>query len=225
MRDSAGAIDFGGEGFRVLIEHLRAVLIEGTEDGAPDLSNLETSVKGAILSYMAGRFAAEHAARANLHEAEEPLSRVLNVLRNDANMPAIAAAIAGSDPGLAIARYQQLIGDLEKIASKAKSAAPRKAAARRPADVHLRVFVGDAANLWRCATGREISAHWHGSAPVSPGAQFLHAVVAFADPEKLPALREAQRWIIGERRQGRTPGPFSAESRRAATSVKSRKKG
>jgi hypothetical protein len=220
MRDSAGP-NFQGEVFKALLDRLRALLIEGSKDCAPDLSNLEISVRGAILSYLADRFAAEHVARSDLHEAAEPLARVLNMLRNDANMPAIFSAIAGDDPGLAIARYETLIGDLEKIADRAKTSAPQKAAAKRPADVCLRLLVGDLANVWRCATGQDFTQNWHGCEPVSLGARFLHAVVAFADPEKLPALREAQRWIIGARRRGHMVGPFNSKTRRAAISDKS----
>ncbi|WP_018408517.1 hypothetical protein [Methylocystis rosea] len=200
MRDSAGPIDFEGEAFKALLARLRALLIEGSKDGAPDdLSNLETSVKGVILAYTADRYAADHAARSDLHEAAEPLSRALAILRNDANAPAIFSAIAGDDLILASQRYETLIGDLEKIAARANSSATRKAAAKRPADVCLRLLVGDLANIWLCATGEEFSANWHKGEPVSAGAQFLHAVVAFTDPEKLPALREAHRWTIGER--------------------------
>lgn len=226
MRDSGGLIDFEGEAFSALLDRLRALLIESSKDFAPDLSNLDISVRGAILSYLADRYAAEHMARSNLHEAAEPLSRVLAILRNDANAPAIFSAI-GDDPGLAIARYETLIGDLEKIAARAKSTAPRQAAAKRPADVCLRLLVGDLANIWLSATGEEFSANWHKGEPVSAGARFVHAVVAFADPESFAALplKAAHEWIIGERRQDRMPGPFSAESRRAATSVKSRAKG
>jgi hypothetical protein len=225
MRDSASQIDFQGEAFNALLDRLTGLLIEGSKDGAPDLANLDVCVRGAILSYLVDRFAADHAARSNLHEAAEPLARVLNVLRSDANMPAIFSAIAGDDLILASQRYETLIGDLEKIAARASSTAPRKAAAKRPADVCLRLLVGDLANIWLCATGQDFTQNWHGCEPVSLGAQFLHAVVDFADPAKLPALREAHRWVIGARRQGRLVGPFNSKTRRAAISDKSRAKG
>src|SRR5208283_3645414 len=112
-----------------------------------------------------------------------------------------------------VRRRDALVGYLTRLGASAARHKPRKRPNHRPADIALRRFVGSLANVWVGATGWTFGSDWRDGVPVSPAAQFAHAVVEAVDPVALPRLQTAMRWVQNARRKGKLPGSFNDRAR------------
>lgn len=221
--------NFEGKEFEELLKELEGYLVAGAKDGSPDLSGLRDEIKFVACWYYVEKFLPEELKRINLHEVGEPLARVIDILKNDANDGLIFDALARSPErhtiDQAVERRNSLLRDLEKIRTAAsKAASPSKRAPHRPARIDLRLLVGDLANYWLLTTGAEFTQDWQKGNPLTLSAQFVYAIVEFIDPKSRPALPGVTEWVVAERRKGKVMGWFGDVGRRAATSEKSHKR-
>ncbi len=174
-----------------------------------DRQVLMSIVVEAALIYDGTRYLADEASRCTFHELGEPLARVIESLKHDANRDSVFVAL-GAPATLAlspdqraveeaVARYDVLLGDLDKIA-RAVPEPPAKRGPGRPARKDLLALVAHLANYWERATGECITQLWSKDEPISSAAQFIHAVVLFIDPQGLRSVPEMMEQIIKARR-------------------------
>ena len=229
MANIARDWNFEGEEFEQLLKEVESYLIAATKHGLPDLLGLRDEIKYVACWYYADAWIAEESKRINLHEVREPVARIVDILKNDANHGLIYRALAGNADGsvdldYATKRCASLVADLEKIATAATNFEPPREPPYRPPRVDLRLLVGYLANYWVCTTDAQFTQNWHKGEPLTPSAQFVYAIVKFLNSESLSALPSITEWIVRERREGNVCGWFDDEGRRGATSVKSKKR-
>ncbi len=213
-------IDLEGAAFEQLLKELEEYLVGDPPECSVALDELRSTVAEAILWYDAERYTAFDVSRRNLHEIGEPLTRVIELLKNTYNQPDIFFALAGNrdrhsiNLELALERYEALLRDLDKIALAVPS--PCRRERRRPPKIALRLLVGHLANYWVCATGKRFTQDWENGEPLTSATEFVRAVVRFVDPKSLPALPNVTEWVVRERLKGNVMGWFGDEGRRAA---------
>jgi len=181
-----------------------------------DLALLRATIAEAVEGYEVDAWVAEEVGKMNVHEVVDPARAIVAILCNNANDGTVFDALGDGDFFEGIARRDVLIADLEKLAARGAQCMPRKRPRARPARIDLRLLVGHLANSWTVLTKTHFSSAWAGIEPVSPGAQFVHAVVAAVDPASLPHLPTAARWVVKARRNGKLPGYFGGAGRRDA---------
>jgi hypothetical protein len=175
-----------------------------------DRELMEFTIRSAIMLYDGLNFSADLAARSTLHDLAVPLARVIDILEHEANYDNIfvalgAPAMLAMSPDQravkqAIARYENLLDDLHKLA-RGVPPPPAKRGKGKPAKANDLLAVVDVlAPYWERATGKRFTQDWHKGAPVTPATQFVHAVVCFIDPKRLPGLPKVTERIVAERR-------------------------
>jgi hypothetical protein len=181
---------------------------------------LENIIVGAIAIYDGTQFLANLASRFTLHEIVAPLAQVIKILKHEANYDAIFVALGAPamlalspDQGAvdrAVARYENLLDDLDEIA-RAVPPPPAKRGRGKPPAKDLRALVESLADYWERVTRRRFTQNWHKESsgpwkPTTNATAFVYDVVKFIDSKRLGALKEMTEDIV--------------KKRRAATSVK-----
>jgi hypothetical protein len=142
-----------------------------------------------------------------LYRIANPLARVIKELKRKEYEPMLirtlgpAVSAGTQDPGAL--RVAALITDLERLLEMHGALQRRKRA--RPENLDLHRFVHHLARVWQFVTGRPFTQEWHGREPVSPGAQFVHAVVSYIDDANLGATPKMTERVVAERRKGIGP--------------------
>src|SRR5208282_2476906 len=143
----------------------------------------------------------------SLHRIAKPLARVIKELKRKEYEPMLIRTLGPTgwtgleDPGAL--RVAALIADLEKLLEK--HGAPQRRKRARPENLDLHYFVHRLAHVWQFVAGRPFTQEWHGREPVSPGAQFVHAVVSYIDEASLAATPKMTERVVAERRKGIGP--------------------
>jgi hypothetical protein len=217
--------DLDGEVFAKLLEDLENCLHDA---GATlvDATELRWRVQEAVLWYDADLYMDDYFENLTLHELEDTLPHVIEILRLEANEHPVIMALgaipdshgAGSrtsphahvfdttcvDSEHGIKRRKAVISDLEKIAAIPPPATRDRGRPKRGAVYRL---VHRLAHYWSLA-GCAFTSHWHlevalsKKVPVSLGARFVYAVASFVDPEILPAVPKMMEDVVAERSQG-----------------------
>jgi hypothetical protein len=175
----------------------------GKELDEKGLRSLREGIEEAITWYGTSQVAHE-ASKITLREIAEPLARVLEPLKREGNRHAVIRTLGGEhgsyylDIELGVERRKALIADLERIA--AMPPPERRRGARGNPDLHR--LVHPLANEWLVLTGTRFTQDWHHKTPVTGGAEFVHAVVKFIDPENLTAVRKMTERVVKERNRG-----------------------
>jgi hypothetical protein len=202
--------DLDGETFAKLLEDLEKCLHEAGATSV-DSTELDTSVREAVLFYDADLYVDDYLDNLTLHELEDDLPRVIEILKREANEHPIDIALGtipdsrGVDIEHGIERRKAVISDLEKIAAIPPPATRGQGRPKREALYRL---VHRLANYWSIATGWAITSDWHKDVtlskkvPLSLGARFVYAVANFVDPEILPAVPKMMETVVAERSQG-----------------------
>jgi hypothetical protein len=177
---------------------------------------LRSQLKFAVQWYEAEPWAEGQADAMTLHEIAGPIDVLLAALQNSANDGEVYMVLGGGDLFKGVRRRDALVGYLARLKASAAHHKPRKAPSYRPPNVNLRRLVGTLASTWVGATGWTFGGDWHGGEPVSPAAQFAHAVVKAVDPAALPQLKTATRWVAHARKRKKVPGYFNDVARKDA---------
>jgi len=208
MSARSQALNVRGD-YKPLLKKLEDI-VENETKRSLDRQVMELTVRGAIALYDGLRFSADLASRSTLHELAAPLARVIAILKHEANCDSILVALGAPDTlamsqdqtavRLALTRYENLLDDLNKIASRLPPP-PAKRGKGKPTKANdLLALVDKLAPYWERATGKRFTQGWHKGTPVSPAAQFVYAVVGFVDPRRLPELPKVTERIVTERR-------------------------
>ena len=140
----------------------------------------------------------------DLHQIAKPLARVIKELKREEYEPMLIRTL---EPpiwvGPGARRVTDLITDLEKLLEI--HGAPQQLKRARPENLDLHRFVHHLAHVWQFVTGRPFTQEWHGREPLSPGAQFVHAVVSYIDDASLAATPKMTERVVAERRKGIGP--------------------
>jgi hypothetical protein len=201
-----------GADFEPLLDSLeKHVAAAATRSFGPvDRQVLRSIIVEAAMMYEGTRYFADEASRCTLHELAEPLARVIQLLEHDANRDDVFVAL-GAPAALAlspdqraveeaVARYEILLRDLDKIA-RAVPQPPAKPGPGKPSrTMDLHALVERLADYWERATGQRFTQHWLKGAPLTPATEFVHAVVRFIDAERLGALPKVTERIVTKRR-------------------------
>jgi hypothetical protein len=213
MRDIVRVADFSGlfRKLRVLVE--RETKSKMTDS---DRSVMESSVTAAIMVYRGHKSSVELASRFTLHEIAEPLNCVIKLLEDEANRDAILVAL-GAPEWLAIrgrfsvgltgkpivgvlpeeqqatTRYEELLGDLRKIAATLPSPPAKRKRGKPPTEADFRAFIDRLATCWERASGTPFR-------QTNRPREFVYAVVALLAPARLNKLPKVIESIVAERR-------------------------
>jgi hypothetical protein len=197
------------------------------ERGSPlrpvDRVVLEQTIVRVIAVYDGTRFLADLASFITLHELREPLARVLEILRHEANYDDIFVALGApamlalspDQPAVdrAVARYENLLDYIDAIARSVPPPPAKRPRGPQPAK-DLRALVDRLAEYWERTTGHQFKQDWHRESsgglpkPETAATEFVYEVVKFIDASRLGALPKMTEDIVKERRK----------KRRAATS-------
>ncbi len=188
--------------FEALLGDLAKIVSRsGKELDDKGLRSLRDGVEGAVTWYGTSQFAADEASKITLREITKPLARVLETLKREGNRHAVISALGGEhgsfycDIELGVERRKALIADLERIAAMPQP--ERRRGARGNRDLHH--LVHRLANEWLVLTDTRFTQDWHDKIPVTGGAEFVHAVVKFIDPENLTAVPKMTERVVKER--------------------------
>jgi len=204
------------EQLSALLETLRKIAEKATGLASVDMEVLRWTVEDAVQWYRIDPWAEAEFKKMTIHEIVGPVGVILATLRNDANNGFMFNALGDGDFFKGVRRRDALIAYLERLVARAPRHRPPKRPNHRPPGTNLRRLVGHLANGWLLLTNNHFSNDWMGKDPISPGAQFVHAVVKVVDPSSLPQLPVATRWVVNARRKGRLPGYFNDASRKDA---------
>jgi hypothetical protein len=197
-------LELDGEAFDALMAELAAIARQAND--AVDIEDLRNGVGQAIQWYLAGWFTADYVSKITLEEIAEPLARVIEILERQENVHPVVLEL-GRETELGYAdikggaeRRGALIDDLKRIAAIER----RENGRGRPERKDLHQLVHQLANEWLCLTGADFTRHWNGKEPKSLGAQFVHAVVTFIDPDPvtLGAVPKMMERVARERKEG-----------------------
>jgi len=209
--------------FEPLLRRLEIIL--DTERACPltviDRAVLEQTIITAIAVYDGTQFLAELASRSTLHQIREPLARVVEILKHEANYDDIFVALGAPvmlalSPNQravdqAIERYENTLDALDDIARALPPTPAKRGPGRQPAK-DLRALVEYLADYWKQVVGRPFKQDWHRESSIGPkkpttnAAAFVYEVVKFTDASRLGAVPKMTESIV--------------KNRRAATSVK-----
>jgi hypothetical protein len=215
------------KGFDSLLARLEEIVVAetGTTSEPLDREKLKASIVNACISYWGIGHLTDQISRYTLHHLDVPLARVIEILRNNANIPDVlmalgAPAMRNSDQQAAhraIARYEILIRELGQLARAVPSPPAKRGKGRPPTAVEFRALVEQLASYWKYWTGNDLTQHWHGGEPLTAGAQFIWEVVRFVNPERAHALPKVTEKVVAElnkRRNIQRKGWSSRNARR-----------
>ncbi len=185
-----------GLGFEVLIERLAGIIRKSGAEA--DLETLRASLDYSVFGY--GLLDHLYKPPA-LAEIATPLACVVEFLkREDCKGELISTLAADFDRSAARLRLSALITDLESLRRAANW--PYRLQRGRPPNHRLLFLVRALAEKWVIMTDKPFTQDWNDATkePVSPGAQFVEAVVRYLDPKSLPALPKMLERVVKERR-------------------------
>lgn len=183
-----------------LLDRLVGYLGTGTEkaDFLIDREMLSSVVCMASLVYDGVRYLADAASKSTFHEFREPLARVIDILKCDANQDDIfialgAPAMLAMSPdqtamSRAVERYEAVLRALDDIA-RAVPPPLKHDRGRPPMTRDLRAMVELLVGRWEAWTGNPVKQIGHKKeAPSTPAKKFVYDVVEFIDPARLGEL-------------------------------------
>jgi hypothetical protein len=193
-----------GAAFETLLKELVEIICRsGKKLNEEELSGLNKGMDNALFFYGFLRLYKPF----DLHRIAKPLARVIKELKRKEYEPMLirtlgpAGWVGLEDPGAL--RVTALIADLERLLER--HGAPQRRKRARPGNLDLHYFVHLLARVWHSVTSRPFTQEWHGKEPVSPGAQFAHAVVSYIDAASLAATPKMTERVVAERRKGIGP--------------------
>jgi hypothetical protein len=221
----------GSADYKPLLEKMERIVETETKKAfrREDRELLEFFIRTAASVYEGVQV--EEASRPTLYELGAPLATVIKILERETNycdlLVALGApvmlALSPDEQSLkrAVARYEDLLDCLHKIASAVPSPPGRRGKGRPKETNALRDAVVLLATYWERATGERFHQYWHKGVPIAASAQFVHAAIGFIDPERLHALPKVTERVVTERR-GQALGslPWVGSSRHCETSHK-----
>jgi hypothetical protein len=134
-----------------------------------------------------------------LHDLADPLSRVIDILKNDELRDGVLILL-GANPVLAllateaiapiVAQHERLLSDLEQMkATLAEMPTPPKRGPGNPREAKDLLFVvSKLAEQWIEVVGQPFKVHWQGYEPLTPAMQFVYEIVKFIDRTRLDEL-------------------------------------
>jgi len=163
----------------------------------------------AQMVYDGTRIGADATARSTFHELAEPLCRVIEILKDEANCDSAYVALGAPvslalSPdqlalGRAIERYETLMRDLDDLA-RAVPPPPKRGKGRPSKTRDLRALAECLVDHWEAWTGHLPTQNWHQGEPIANAAQFVYCAVEYIDPERLGELPKVMEKIVAERR-------------------------
>jgi hypothetical protein len=209
--------------YKPLLKRLREIIEKAK--GSPflpiDKTVLEGTVVRVVAVYDGTQYLADLASRSTFHDIREPLARVVEILKHEANRDDVVVALGApvmlalspDQPAVdrAVARYENLLDCLDAIDRAVPPPPAKHPRGPQPAK-DLRALVERLAEYWERATGRPFRQDWHRSkgAPPQPetaATEFVYEVVKFIDASRLRKLPKITESIVTE-----------LKKRRAATS-------
>lgn len=170
-----------------------------------DRSILRLKITEILMLHSGMQLTNKMASRSTLHEINEPLAKVIEILRNPANSDHVLVSLGApfmlalspnqTDVETAIARFDDLLDSLNAIAENLPPQ-PQKRGKGRPPNDELQVLVEMLATYWVRATGKPFKQDWLNGDPLTNATKFVHEVIKFLDKKSLSALPKKTANIV-----------------------------
>jgi hypothetical protein len=183
-----------------LLQSLEEIL--ETEANRPvDRQALEECIATACAIYETNHKVSDWLSRFTLHELAAPLASVIHILEREANRGSILLALHQRTEKMALARYENLLRDLHKIARIVPSVPEKRGKGAPAKSDDLFIVVRFLARYWEEATGKRFKQSWHKGSPINAAVRFVHALISFIDRDRLRALPKVTERLVTERRR------------------------